>query len=95
MHKLFVESKAHQPGRFRSVLACADLSARRRAPSSSRSSKCWPTKAFLPVEKSLKLLSDKSRFAYLPLELYDIDIELARAFRRRPASAGVCCPSIG
>ena len=37
-------------------------------------------KGILPIEKSLKLLSDKSRFAYLPLQLYDIDIELARAF---------------
>jgi hypothetical protein len=26
------------------------------------------------------MLSDKSRFAYLPLHLYEIDIELARAF---------------
>lgn len=37
-------------------------------------------KGILPVEKSLKMLSDKSRFAYLPLHLYDIDIELARTF---------------
>jgi len=33
-----------------------------------------------PVEKSLKLISDKSRLAYLPLERYDIDSELARSF---------------
>lgn len=37
-------------------------------------------KGILPVEKSLKLLADKSRCAYLPLQYYDIDIELARAF---------------
>jgi tetratricopeptide (TPR) repeat protein len=37
-------------------------------------------KGILPVDKSLKILSDKSRFAFLPLNLYDIDIELARAF---------------
>ena len=37
-------------------------------------------KGILGAEKSLKLLSDKSRFAYLPLQLYDIDIDLARAF---------------
>jgi Type II secretion system (T2SS), protein E, N-terminal domain len=37
-------------------------------------------KGILPIEKSLKLLSDKSRFAFLPLQLYDLDIELARAF---------------
>ena len=37
-------------------------------------------KGILPVEKSLKLLSDKSRMAYLPLEKYDVDIDLTRGF---------------
>jgi tetratricopeptide (TPR) repeat protein len=32
------------------------------------------------IEKSLRLLSDKSRLAYLPLERYDLDIDLARGF---------------
>jgi hypothetical protein len=32
------------------------------------------------LEKSLKLLSDKSRTAYLPLDKYDVDIDLARGF---------------
>jgi tetratricopeptide (TPR) repeat protein len=33
-----------------------------------------------PLEKSLKLLSDKGRLGYLPLEKYDVDVELARGF---------------
>jgi Type II secretion system (T2SS), protein E, N-terminal domain len=37
-------------------------------------------KAILPIEKSLKLMCDHSRFAYLPLSCYDIDIDLARSF---------------
>lgn len=37
-------------------------------------------KGILPVEKSLKLISDKSRCAYVPLHSYDIDIDLARNF---------------
>jgi len=37
-------------------------------------------KGVLPVEKSLKLLCEYSRFAYLPLNNYDIDIDLARSF---------------
>lgn len=37
-------------------------------------------KALLPVDQSLKLLSDKTRMAYLPIERYDTDIDLARAF---------------
>ena len=38
----------------------------------------------LPVEKSLKLLADKSRAAFLPLDKYDVDIDLTRSF---PADA--------
>lgn len=37
-------------------------------------------KAILPPEKSLKLLAEKSRLGYLPLERYDIDLETARTF---------------
>jgi hypothetical protein len=39
-------------------------------------------KQILPLDKSMKLLSDKSRLAYLPLEKYDVDVELARTFPR-------------
>ncbi|MBI1176175.1 tetratricopeptide repeat protein [bacterium] len=42
-------------------------------------------KNMMNVEKSLKLLADKARLGYLPLELYDINIELARSY-----SAAVC-----
>ena len=35
--------------------------------------------AFL-IEKSLRLISDKSRVAYLPLDRYDVDIDLTRGF---------------
>jgi len=38
-----------------------------------------------PVEKSLKLLADKSRMPFLPLDKYDVDIELMRGF-----SAEIC-----
>jgi tetratricopeptide (TPR) repeat protein len=34
----------------------------------------------LPTEKSLRLLSDKTRLAFLPLDKYDVDTELARSF---------------
>jgi len=37
-------------------------------------------KGIFPVEKSLKLLADKTRIAFLPLNAYDIDIDLARGF---------------
>jgi len=37
-------------------------------------------KGILPIDKALKVLSDKARMAFLPLEKYDVDIELSRNF---------------
>ena len=37
-------------------------------------------KGIHPVDKSIKLLTDKTRIAYLPLDKYDIDMDLARSF---------------
>jgi tetratricopeptide (TPR) repeat protein len=39
-------------------------------------------KGVMPLEKSLKLLCDKARVAYLPLEKYDVDLELVRRMPR-------------
>jgi len=39
----------------------------------------------MPLEKALKLLVEKSRLGYLPLEMYDIQIDLSRSY-----SAEVC-----
>lgn len=39
-------------------------------------------KGLVDVETSLKLLSEKARMAYLPVEKYDIDVEVARSFAR-------------
>lgn len=39
-------------------------------------------KGIVPVEKSLKIVSDKSRAAFLPLATYDVDMDLARKFPR-------------
>src|SRR5208282_485940 len=36
----------------------------------------------LPVEKSLKVLSDRSRLAYIPLERYELDVDLLRSSSR-------------
>ncbi|HUR47489.1 MAG TPA: hypothetical protein VMZ27_16520 [Candidatus Saccharimonadales bacterium] len=37
-------------------------------------------KGIQPLDKSLRLLSDKTRLGFLPLEKYDVDYELARKF---------------
>ncbi len=37
-------------------------------------------KGVILSEKSLKVLADKTRLAYLPLDKYEVDLELARSF---------------
>jgi hypothetical protein len=37
-------------------------------------------KALMPADTALKLLSDRTRIAYLPLDRYEVDIQLARTF---------------
>ena len=37
-------------------------------------------KGTVSTEKSLKLLSEKARLGFLPLEKYDADLDLVRSF---------------
>jgi len=39
-------------------------------------------KGIIPSEKSLKALADKTRLGFIPLEKYDVDLDLARTFPR-------------
>jgi tetratricopeptide (TPR) repeat protein len=39
-------------------------------------------KGLISVETSLKIVCDKTRLGYLPLDKYDVDIEVARSFPR-------------
>ena len=79
MHKLFVESKIITAGDFDLCWATPD-------PVMPPGGVVEPfiqilaDKGVLPVEKSLKMLCDKSRFAYLPINSYDIDMDLTRKF---------------
>jgi len=79
MHKIFVESKIITAGDF-------DLCWRTADPTVPVADVVEPfihalaEKNILPVEKSLKLLSDRSRTAFLPLDKYDVDIDLTRGF---------------
>ena len=79
MHKVFVESKMITSGDFDLCWASTDMSA---TPSGAAEPfiQILSDKGILPVEKSLKLLADKSRFAFLPLDHYDVDMDLARSF---------------
>jgi hypothetical protein len=79
MHKIFVESRLVTTADF-------DLYWASQSTGTSAGSVVEPfiqrlaDKGIVPLEKSLKILSDKSRCAYLPLNSYDIDIDLARTF---------------
>ena len=79
MRKIFVETKVISAGDFDLCWRAVDLT-------SAVSDVVEPfiynlaEKNILHVEKSLKLLADKSRTAYLPLDKYDVDIDLLRGF---------------
>lgn len=79
MHKLFVESKIITAGDF-------DLCWSATNPLVPPGGVVEPfiqvlaDKGVLTVDKSLKVLSDKSRCAFLPLNSYDVDMDLTRTF---------------
>ena len=79
MHKLFVDSKLITAGDFDLCWAKPSLTG---PPGGVVEPfiQVLSEKGIVPVEKSLKTLCDKSRFAYLPLSNYDIDLDLARGF---------------
>jgi tetratricopeptide (TPR) repeat protein len=79
IYKIFVDSRLVSSGDF-------ELYWQGQAAAAASSELVEPfiqtlhNKGIVAVEKSLKLISDKSRTAYLPLEHYDIDIDLTRGF---------------
>jgi hypothetical protein len=79
MYKIFVESKLITAGDFELCWSTPD-------PLLPPSGVIEPfiqilaDKGILVIEKSLRVLCDKSRAAYLPLKNYEIDTELARTF---------------
>ncbi len=78
MYKLFVESKLISAGDFDLCWPAVDMSAGTRI--QEPFVQALADKGLLPVDKSLKIISDKSRCAYLPLGSYETDIDLARSF---------------
>jgi len=79
MRKIFVEDRVINAGDFDLCWRSPDLTV-------SPSDVVEPfihtlsEKAILPAEKSLKFLSDKTHLAFLPLNKYEVDTELARSF---------------
>jgi tetratricopeptide (TPR) repeat protein len=79
MHKIFVESKMISAGDFDLCWTTPDLS---HPPAGVNDPfiQVLADKGIIPSEKSLKLLVEKSRLAFLPLDKYDVDLDLARNF---------------
>lgn len=79
MRKIFVDGKVISAGDFDLCWTKIDLS----LPPNGVADpfiQVLADKGILLLDKSLKILADKSRLGYLPLEKYDIDLELARSF---------------
>ena len=79
LYKIYVESKLITEGDFDLCWQKADLS----APPMDVLDPLIATlqaRDIVPLEKSLRLLCEKSRLPFLPLDRYDFDTELARTF---------------
>jgi hypothetical protein len=78
-HKLFVDSRLIAPADFEACWPVQDYSA-------SPAKVINPfignlsDKGILPLEKALKVIADKHRLGFIPVERYDIDLDLARTF---------------
>jgi Type II secretion system (T2SS), protein E, N-terminal domain len=79
MLKVFVDSKVISPGDFDLCWNTPDLSV---PPTGVVEPfiQLLGDKGILPSERSLRILVEKSRHAYLPIEKYDVDMDLARKF---------------
>ena len=79
MHKIFVDGKIITAGDFDLCWVAPDLS----HPPEGISDPfvlLLAQRGIVTAEKALKILSDKARVGYLPLEKYELDMELARSF---------------
>ncbi len=79
LYKIFVESKLITAGDFDLCWRNVDLN----TPPTDVTEPFIQTlheKGVILLDKSLRLLADKSRVAFLPLDRYDIDMDLARGF---------------
>jgi tetratricopeptide (TPR) repeat protein len=84
MHKIFVESKLISEGDFEMCWPSPNLTTP-PAKTVEPFVQLLAEKQFMPLDKSLKLLADRSRLAFIPLDRYDLDMELARTAPRE------CC----
>ena len=79
MRKIYVETKLISAGDFDLCWHTEDLTTS-PADVSAPFIYTLNEKGLFAVDSSLKLLSDRSRAAYLPLDRYDVDLDLMRGF---------------
>ncbi|MBM3824292.1 MAG: hypothetical protein FJ404_15635 [Verrucomicrobia bacterium] len=79
MHKLFVESKLISATDFDIYWPSVDLSESPSQPMEPFIG-VLAAKALVPADQSRKLLCEKTRLGYLPIDKYDVDMELARKY---------------
>lgn len=76
MRKLFVDAKHITASEFELCWPAAEAGRNVVAPFIQQ----LADKNMMNIEKALKLLLDKSRLGYLPLELYDVQMDTARGY---------------
>ncbi len=81
MRKIFVESKVISAGDFENCWATPSLT---EAPEKIFDPfiQLLAEKGITQLDKSLKMILDKTRLGYLMIEKYDVDMDLARSFPR-------------
>lgn len=79
MHKIFVDSKLISQGDFDLCWHTPNLHLPPGKPLDPFV-QLLADKTIVMLDKSLKLLSEKARLSYLPLDKYDADLDLARTF---------------
>jgi tetratricopeptide (TPR) repeat protein len=79
MHKIFVEGKVITNTQFEECWVKHDFTVVPSKPVDPFI-QLLADKNITPLEKALHIISDKSRVGYLPLEKYDVDVELLRGF---------------
>jgi tetratricopeptide (TPR) repeat protein len=79
MQKLLVEAKLISGSDVDLYWPTPDLSEKLRNPAEPFL-QAIADKQLVPLDKSLKVLCEKTRVAYLPIERYDVDVDLARTF---------------
>lgn len=79
MHKVFVEGKVITEPDFEQCWTPQDWSVAPREPVRPFI-QALAERDLVPLERSLRIISDRVRLGFLPVEKYDVDIEVARSF---------------